>query len=303
MANDFPDSAQLDLFAHSRAVVLANDVIDALLARDAALATERFNSLCIEEPGHRAREALQTLCRALGAWPRPSANPAEIAEAIQWLDAKAHPAALAALGDEAAAFMRPFWCELASAASLHAYDPAHPQAYSASLHLRCGDAMAATAAARAVPNCDGNADALHWMTVARYRAEGFDACRAPLMRVALLAPKHLPALLAEIDEPLLNRDWRAFQADFDWLDSEDDTVSSWYPAWHLVEHPGVEIEIGELATLPATRAAQTFVEIGRLLSLEKRGYSAALVSARSRLRELDGNVFAFYMARRDVRYR
>ncbi len=29
---DFPDSGQLDLFVHSRAVVLANDVIDALLA-------------------------------------------------------------------------------------------------------------------------------------------------------------------------------------------------------------------------------------------------------------------------------
>lgn len=123
------------------------------------------------------------------------------------------------------------------------------------------------------------------------------------MRLALLAPKRLPALLAGIDEPLLNRDWRAFQADCHWLDSEDDTAGSWYPAWHLVEHPGMEIEIGELATLPTTRAAQTFVEIRRLLSLEKRGYSAALISARIRLRELDRDVFALYMARRDVRHR
>src|SRR3989304_39702 len=67
---DFPDSGQLDLFEHSRAVILANNVIDALLARDAALSTARFNGLCIEEPGHRACEALQTLCRALGEWPK-----------------------------------------------------------------------------------------------------------------------------------------------------------------------------------------------------------------------------------------
>ena len=303
MATDFPDSGQLDLFEHSRAVVLANGVIDALLARDAALATERFNSLCIEEPGHRAREALQTLCRALDEWPRPSANPAEIAEAVRWLDAKPHPAALAVMGDQAANFMRPFWRELASAAGPHAYDSAFPQSYGASLYLRCGDAVAAATAAQAVPNCDGNDDALHWIAVARYRAEGFDACRAPLMRLALLAPKRLPALLAEIDEPLLNRDWRAFQSDCHWLDSEDGTAGSWYPAWHLVEHPGMEIEIGELATLPATRAAQTFVEIRRLLSLEKRGYSAPLISARIRLRELSREVFALYMARRDVRHR
>lgn len=82
---DFPDSGQLDLFEHSRAVTLANDVIDALLARDAAFSTERFNGLCVEEPGHRACEALQTLCRALG--------------------------------DKAADFMRPFWRELACVAA------------------------------------------------------------------------------------------------------------------------------------------------------------------------------------------
>jgi hypothetical protein len=299
---DFPDSGQLDLFEHSRAVALANDVIDALLARDAALSTERVNGLCIEEPGHRACEALQTLCRALGEWPRPSANPAEVAEAVRWLDGRVHPAALSALGDKAVDFMQPFWRELACVAGPHAYDSAYPESYSASLYLRCGDAVAAATAAHAVPNCDGNVDALHWIAVARYRAEGLNSCRAQLMRLALLAPQRVPALLAEIDEPLLNRDWRAFQADCHWLDSEDDTAGSWYPAWQLVEHPGMEIEIGELATLPATRAGQTFVEIRRLLSLETCGYSAALVLARSRLRELSREVFALYMARRNVRH-
>ena len=101
---DFPDSSQLDLIEHSRAVALANDVIDALLARDAALSTERVNGLRIEESGHRA------------------------------------------------------------------------------------------------------CDALHWIAVARYRAERLNACRAQLMRLALLGPQRVPALLAEIDEPLLNRD-------------------------------------------------------------------------------------------------
>lgn len=136
----FADCRQLDLFEHSRAVALANEVIDALLARDAALSTERFNRLCVEEPGHRAREALQTLCRALGEWPRASANPAEVAEAVRWLDREVHPAALSALGDKAADFMRRFWRELAFAAARHAYDSAYPESYSASLYLRCGDA-------------------------------------------------------------------------------------------------------------------------------------------------------------------
>jgi len=41
----------------------------------------------------------------------------------------------------------------------------------------------------------------------------------------------------------------------------------------------------------------------RLLELDKHGYSTSLVSARSRLRDLDPYLFAFYMARRDAGHR
>jgi len=85
-----------------------------------------------------------------------------------------------------------------------------------------------------------------------------------------------------------------------WLDPENQTVGAWFPAWHLVEHPGIRIDCGDSQTLPATRAAQTFIAITRLLELEKHGYSTALVSARSRLRDLDPDMFAYYMARRDA---
>jgi hypothetical protein len=55
--------------------------------------------------------------------------------------------------------------------------------------------------------------------------------------------------------------------------------------------------------LPATQAAQTLGVIVRLLELEKHGYSAALISSRGRLRDLNPEMFAFYMARRDVHRR
>ena len=303
MNGQIPDSGQLDLFLHSRAVVLANDVIAALLARDAVGAAECLDRLCAEEPGHRVRKALETLCHTLGEWPFPSTNPAEIAEAIRRLKTDVYPAALAAMGDKATEFMRPLWRDLAQAASAHDYDAAFPQSYSAALYLRCGDAEAAAAAAQAVARHDDNVDALHWLAVARYRMEGLAACRIPLMRLALLGPERLPGALSEIDDPLLNRDWRAFHAACHWLDPEDQTVGAWFPAWHLVEHPGIRIDCGDSQTLPATRAAQTFLVITRLLELEKHGYSTALVSARSRLRDLDPDMFAFYMARRDVGHR
>lgn len=303
MNGQIPDSGQLDLFVHSRVVVLANDIIAALLARDAVRAAECLDRFRAEEPGHRVRKALETLCHMLAEWPLPSANPAEIAEAIRRLEADTHPAALAAIGDKAAQFMRPFWCDLAQAAKPHAYDAAFPQSYSAPLHLRGGDAEAAAAAALAVARHDDNVDALNWLAVARYRIDGLAACRIPLMRLALLGPERLPEALSEIDDPLLNREWRAFHAACHWLDPENQTVGAWFPAWHLVEHPGIRIDCGDSKTLPATPAARTFVTITRLLDLEKHGYSTALVSARSRLRDLDPDMFAFYMARRDAGHR
>ena len=295
-----PDFGQLDLFLHSGAVVLANNVADALLARDAVRAAECLDRLLAHAPDHQACKALETLCHVLREWPLPSGSPAEIDKAIRRLETDARPAALAAMGDRAAQFMRSLWRDLAQAASAHVYDLTFPQSYSAALYLRCGDAESAATAAQAIADCEHNADALHWLAVARYRIDGLDACRIPLMRLALLEPERLPRALAEIDDPLLERDWNAFHAACHWLDPDDQTVGAWFPAWHLVEHPGIRIDCGGPASLPATRAAQTFVAIARLLDLEKHGYSNTLISARGRLRDLDAHIFDFYIARRHV---
>jgi len=294
------DSGQLDLFLHSGAVALANNVADALFARDAVGAAECLDRLRADEPDHQACKALETLCQVLREWPLPSSSPAEIDNAIRRLETDAHPAAFAAMGDKAAEFMRGLWRDLAQAGSMHVYDSAFPQSYSAALYLRFGDAESAAIAAQAIADHDNNVDALHWLAVARYRLEGLDACRMPLMRLALLGPECLPRALAEIDDPLLERDWNAFHAACHWLDPDERSVGAWFPAWHLVEHPGVRIDCGGPATLPATRPAQAFVAIARLLDLEKHGYSNALISARSELRSLDPDMFDFYMARRHV---
>ena len=300
MTGQIHDTGQLDLFLHSRAVVLANEVIEALLARDAVRAAEGLDSLLAEQPGHCGRKALETLCAVLREWPFLPGGPAGIAAAIRRLEADAHPAARAAMGEKAADFMRPLWRELARDACAHAYDPAFAQSYSAPLYLRCGDAEAALAAAQAIAHHDDNVDALHWLAVARHRIDGLDASRTPIMRLALIGPERLPTVLSEIDDPLLSRDWHAFHGACHWLDPQDEATAAWFPAWHLVEYPGIRIDLGASAALPATRAAQAFVELARLLGLEKQGYSSALVSARRRLRELDSDLFDLYMARRNV---
>jgi hypothetical protein len=303
MAGNTVDSGQLDLFVHSRAVILANDTINALLAREAAQASACLGRLGAEVPDYEALNALTILSRALADWPLPSISPTQIADVVGRLEGEVSPATLAAMGSKAADFMRPFWRDLAHAARLHAYDAAFPQSFCAGLYLRCGDVRAAARTAESIPDWERNADALHWLAVARYRIDGLDTCLAPLMRLALVAPQRLSIALAEIDDPLLQRDWKAFHLACDWLDPNEVTADAWFSAWYLVEHPGIRIGIEDATSLPATQAAQTFIAIERVLELEKHGYSAALISSRRRLRDWDPEVFAFYMARRDVHHR
>jgi hypothetical protein len=283
MAGNTVDSGQLDLFVHSRAVILANDTINALLAREAAQASACLGRLGAEVPDYGALSALEILSRALSGWPLGSTSPA--------------------MGSKAADFMRPFWRDLAHAARGQAYDAAYPQSFCAGLYLRCGDVRAAARTAESIPDWERNADALHWLAVARYRIDGLDTCLVPLMRLALVAPQRPSIALAEIDDSLLQRDWNAFHLACDWLDPNEANADAWFSAWYLVEHPGVRRGTDDATSLPATQAAHAFIAIARLLELEKHGYSAALISWRSRLRDLDPEMFAFYMARRDVHHR
>ena len=140
-----------------------------------------------------------------------------------------------------------------------------------------------------------------WLAVARYRIDGLDTCLAPLMRLALLAPERLSIALAEIDDPLLQRDWNAFHVACDWLDPDDVTADAWFPAWYLVEHPGVRLGADDATSSPATQAAQTFSRDcapprARKARIQRGTHFVQGTAARSE----SGDVRAFYMARRDV---
>lgn len=290
-----PHPGQLDLFADAGAILFANDAIAALLRRDAAQAEASLENLSREDPGYRTLPALRTLCRALREWPFPAATPADIAAALQKLETEVQPAADAALGRQAPDFLRPFRHALAEAAEPLPYDPDLPEAFSAALYLHCHDYPAALRAAESVPNPHGTPDVLHWLALAQHGLEGLEACRPALLRLALLAPERLPDTLDEIGNPVLRRDWKAFQAACGWLEP-DEATAAWFPAWYLLKHPGTPPVTGG-AGLPNTPAAQALAAIERLNALEAQGHSAELVSARSRLKGLAPELFALYMER------
>jgi hypothetical protein len=292
---------QLDLFLDSRAVMLGNDTAGALAARDAGRASTALARLRAEAPDYPGLDSLETLAAALAAWPPPYADTGAIASAVDWLDRDIAPAASQALGEHASRFMVGFFRDLAEAAYGLAYEPAQPRAHRAWLCLRCGEWEEAERAAAGIPQAEANPDAIHWQAVARYRREGLDAARVGLFALAWRAPQRFAAVLLELADELLQREWDRFESASEWRSLDQSELPAWFPAWFLLEHPaaGAKFEAAQFPDAPPAEAARLILE---LLELEKRGGAQRLAGKRARLRELNRDLFTLYMANRTTRY-
>ena len=205
------------------------------------------------------------------------------------------------LGSAAPAFVEGLFRDLAEAARGVAYEPAHATAHRAGLCLRSGEWAGAEEAASSIPESARNPDALHWLSVARYRRHGLAAARASLFALAWHAPRRLASVLAELGDELLEREWWAFERACEWESVEENELPAWFPAWYLLEHPVVGKELSGTA-FPDTPAADAARLLAQLIELERQGNQPRLVGARERLRRLNRELFALYMARRAVQY-
>lgn len=115
------------------------------------------------------------------------------------------------------------------------------------------------------------------------------------------AQRAAEALDALRDE-LLDRDCQRFNGACEWEGVPDAELPAWFPAWYLVEHPAVRAEL-DYFDAPATRPAEAARLVRHLLDLESRGDWHKIASARDKLRKLNEDLFALYMARRPVQLR
>jgi len=135
-----------------------------------------------------------------------------------------------------------------------------------------------------------------------HRRDGLAAARPTLFALAWHAPLRLAAVRAELADELLEREWQAFERACEWESVAEAELPAWFPAWFLVEHPIAGKELGEL-TFPDTPAASAARLLLALFALERRADQRRLAGERERLRHLNPELFALYMARREVRYR
>lgn len=289
---------QLDIFEHSRDLMLRNDALHALQRRDAAATRRAAAQLSAEYP-HDA--ALPDLSRLVDALEPPSvaafADVAAAARALRQLHDELAPAAQRLLGSvDGHAWSQPLWQQLARRADALEFRAEHADCHAAALWLRAGDAAAAAAAVERIASWRRVPAPLDWMCQARWRLQGLDASWGLLAELAWLAPARLDALLQRLADPVLLRLRRQFDASFE---AEGDAPAlAWFPAWVLTEKPALAPLLGQAQPGLQTDAERALRLLLDLLHLERQGRQRELVDQRRRLRDLQPALFRAYMATR-----
>ena len=329
---------QLDLFQHSQDTMLRNDVLDALLRRDAATATAALSALAGVAPQHDALAPLSILIAALVAEAETEAGvgvgadtdtdtdtnfdtdtcidtapftaAGQAAHAAQQLSDRVTPAALAQFGAGAAApWLAVSWRQLARRAAHLPFRAAQPDDHAAPLWLRVGDAAAAGAATRAVAGIESwwrQPAPLAWMARARHATDGLDATWPLLAELAWLAGPRLGAAALALNDPLLNRLLRRFEDEFDpespgaadLASSDRADPLAWFPAWLLTELPGLLPRLRQARRGQCDAPERAFWQLGELLGLERQARHPELIAGRQRLRDAQPALYAAYMKSR-----
>ena len=300
-----PAPQQLDIFADSRDVMLRNDLVQALLERDALTGARASARLAHEYPGDALLAPATTLLSALVESQSPD-TPLADAEALSaaqlHLSADLAPAALAALGAaHATPWLASLCCRLAQRAAHLPWLGAQPEDHACALWL-AGSAWAqAEQAAAGIASWRRIPVPLAWMVQARYRQHGVDGIWPLLAELAWLAPARFGALLRTLADPLLMRLQRRFDGGFDpaGMDPrEGDQAMAWFPAWLLTDTPALapRLALAEPGQdTPPERGMRLMVQ---LLGLERQGRHHELVALRKVLRDLSPPLYLAYMATR-----
>lgn len=293
---------QLDLFEHSRDVMLRNDLAGALLRGDIDAARAAARALHSEFGADAALAPAEVLTsyltRQLGTTPDARFDAPQILAARRELAESIAPAAVDVLGaPEAAAWLADQRRRLAQHAAHIPWRCDLADAHAAALFAHAGAWDEVVHAVQRIESWRRIPQPLQWMAQARWRLQGADAGWPLLAELAWLAPPRAQELLASLarrPDAKLERLRRRFEEDFDPTPQD----WAWLPAWALVEEPLLAAVLD--AARPTAEGAPHagFRLVLALLRLERQGRHHEIVEHRRRLRSLSAPLFAAYMRTR-----
>ncbi|MBI5329974.1 MAG: hypothetical protein HZB71_05110 [Betaproteobacteria bacterium] len=288
---------QLDLFEHSRDVMLRHAVIDAAWHCDAVACAAALAGLAAEYPADSLLTDLEMLCRRLRMHPLPDRLSSEAAaSSLENLEGSVESAARRVLGVKAQDWLAPRWGELARAMVGLPFDPGTESLHAAPSFLRAGAWQEAVASVATVASWRRQPVPLGWMIEARSHLDGVGAVWAMSAELAWMAPTRARQLLMRLPDPLLGKRLRRFDVEFE----ESDTAQgfAWFPAWLLIEDGGLAEGLKSAEKTGNTPAELSARLVMTLLTLERQGRHAEIVETRRRLQDVNDALFARYMQSR-----
>ncbi len=286
---------QLDIFEHSRDVILRNTVIDALRAYDCSSLVCAIKILAAEYGGDPLLPAFRELYERLSL---PVAPPLVRALAADILRSTENivVAAEEVFGDGAGVWLAPLWTELAETIAHLSFDPTCETLHAAPLLLRARNWIGASASIETIPSWRRQPTPLLWKVEAEYRISGLDAAWPMLAELSWMDPERASTLTARLQNPELTKLQRDFDAEFEVEGGPEDFA--WFPAWTLIAEPRwtAAMRLAQPgASTPPERCAWQILE---LLLLERQGRHSELVEGRRKLRAMQPLLFDLYMRSR-----
>ena len=289
---------QLDIFEHSRDVMLRNDVVQALEQHDAGAARAACERLAQECPLDESLPALLVLTGAIEVGHRKAFRDHDaLRQARHALQENIRPAALRTFGDkDAAAWLGRLWQDLAQRAELLTFNAECADEHAASLWLHAGNWKAAAGAVTTFESWRRIPAPLAWMAEARLHLFGLQATWPMLAELAWLSPRRMDDLARRSPDPLLPQLMRRFEADFEGAGDVSDLA--WFAAWVLTQRPELCEHLAAAQASQHGAPEQAMRLLIELLGLERQGRHHDIVTRRKALRDLHASLYAAYMKNR-----
>jgi hypothetical protein len=289
---------QLDIFEHSREVMLRNDVAQALECYDAAAARAAVDRLATEYLLDDSLPASRALLEAIDVGEREAfGDHAALRLARQALSESIRPAALRIFPDKAAdAWLARQWQGLAQRAHLLAFNTQCPDDHAAPMWLNAREWKAAAQAVKTIESWRRIPVPLAWMVEARLHLLGLEATWPMLAELGWLSPLRLDDLGRRSPDPLLPQLMREFEAEFDGAGDASDLA--WFAAWVLTQRPRLSEQLATAQASQHTPPEQAMRLLVELLGLERQGRHHDIIPRRKALRDLQPSLYAAYMGPR-----
>lgn len=287
---------QLDLFAHTRDVMLRNELVCALEARDPVACEQALKALLSEFPSEAVGPPALIVLTWLKREFRAFASHAEVLRCIDEVINALEPALSRVLGEQSAlSWLEPVWCQIAKAATRLEFQPDCAEAHPAALFARAGRWARVERHLNRIPSWRRIPVALGWGAEAQFHLYGLDRAWPLLAELAWCDPLRFAQVVRRLPANGLKGLLQQYERDFT---TTAIPQHAWFPAWALIAHGDLRLVLQQAETPERSAPEQTCRTLLKLLSLERQGRHAEIIALRRDLRALSPELFDFYMQTR-----